>query len=275
MSYTLIEPCCGSSAFTLHMLGASKSLLPYQGGKWRYRRELRNIAAKLGYIGLPSKIILSDPGPWGLAMNVILQNDNRNGLIYKLSQFDCVDPELLFNKLQGATIPEDIISFTAEFLFLQRLAFSGKAVGIINDSWNSPGFNKTSAYGIKATDKFGEVKPMISSLIRTLCSYQDSLQNVDFRIYNTSAVTPTEYSEDSLVYIDPPYIGATSYPNGSMTRDGLITLAETWADSGASVMISEQSRLNELSEWKSQLISPAKSDDSPFRGKQEEWVTYK
>ena len=275
MSYTLIEPCCGSSAFTLHMLGARKSLMPYQGSKWRFRKDLECILCNLGYIGYPGKIILSDPGPWGIVIKVILSGELRNLLIKKLKELDKKDPHLLFLELHQAKVSDNLIDFAAEFLFLQRLSFSGKAVGIRNDMWNSPGFNKTSAYGISATERFGTIKPMISSLITTLCSYEKSVIEVECEIYNTSAILPDGVVENTVVYIDPPYINATAYPNGNMTRDDTINLAKRWYDCGASVIISEQSMLQELEGWNYKIISNSKSDKSPFRGKKEEWVTYK
>lgn len=273
MSFTLIEPCCGSAAFTLHLLGARRAILPYQGSKWRFRRGLERKAEELGFVGPPERVVLTDPGPWGRAMGVILQRDRRRELIDALEGLAAEDPKSVFEALQGSPVPRDDVRFTSEFLFLQRLSFSGKAVGTRNGMWSSPGFNKTSAYGVPATDRFGEVKPMVPSLLRVLKDYERMLLDIDVDTRCEDASVLAEVDGAILVYLDPPYIESTRYPDGQMTRAEVVRLAQSWAERGASVMVSEQHSL-ELPGWRRERLSTGRDDSSPFRGKQQEWITY-
>jgi hypothetical protein len=272
MSYTLVETCCASSAFTLYLLGARKSLMPYQGSKWKLRRPLAQQAERLGFSGPPSHVVLTDPGPWGGAIGVVLDREKRAQLIDRLRWLETFDPFRVYASFHGAPVPEDDeVTFATQFLFLQRLAFSGKAVGIKNERWSSPGFNKTNAYGTPETDRFGAVQPMIPSLIRTLESYA-GLVEVDVTSSRASARPLTHVTGPTLVYIDPPYDKATGYPNGTMGRAEVVSLAQACQEVGAAVMISEQCGLD-IPGWNRVELTPEKGHDSSFRGKQAEWLT--
>ena len=273
MSYTLVEPCAGSAAFSLHLLGARSAILPYQGSKWRFRHCLQDYAAHLGFSGRPRRVVLTDPGPWGRTLPVILDRRRLQLLVERLQAVVREDPRDVFDRLQGGAVPHDPVSFAAEFLFLQRLAFSGKAVGTRDGHWVSPGFNKTSAYGVAATDRFGEVRPMVPSLLRVLEGYVTQLVATDVEVRNESAGMPQGVSESTLVYLDPPYVGSTCYPGGQMTRQEVVALAEAWRRAGAAVIVSEQHGLD-LPGWARSRVYSGRNDTSPFRGKQEEWVTF-
>ena len=272
LGYTLVEPCCGSAAFTLHLLGAKRSPLAYQGSKWRCRRGLEEKAKELGFIGPPRQVVLTDPGPWGRALAVILCKVGREALLAQLTELAETDPKEVFTRLRGRAVPEDETCFAAEFLFLQRLAFSGKAVGVREGRWVTPGFNKTSAYGTEATGRFGRVKPMIPGLLWSLRGYDKDLQATEVSVQCTPAELPSSIEGPTLVYLDPPYMGSTKYPNGQMTRDEVVALALGWAELGATVMVSEQHALD-LPGWTRECLSKGRKDTSPFRGKQQEWLT--
>lgn len=271
MSYTLIEPCCGSGALTLHLLGARRALLPYQGSKWRFRHGLVAQADALGFRGVPERVVLTDPGPWGRAIGVVLEHHARRALIGQLRELVREDPQEVYRRLHGAPVPGDNVTFAAEFLFLQRLAFSGKAVGCCGGRWMSPGFNVSSAYGLRATDRFGEVKPMVPSLIAVLEGYE--LAPVEVEAWQARAAAPRAPVRSTLVYLDPPYAGSTSYPDGTMTREQVVRLATAWREAGAAVMVSEQHGVP-LPDWTRGMLHAGRQDTSPFRGKQQEWLTY-
>jgi len=273
MTYTLVEPCSGSAALTFHLLGARKSILPYQGSKWRFRRGLQEKAEALGFIGRPEKVVLTDPGPWGTALKAVLDPTCRKGVIQRLRFFAVQDPRAVFDQLHRAPAHSDLVDFTAEILFLQRLAFSGKAVGTKRGRWFSPGFNAVSAYGVEATEHFGKVNPMVPSLIRALVSYDRDLALVEADVRRERASAPTAVDGRVLVYLDPPYSGSTPYPDGNMSREEVVTLASAWAEAGAAVMVSEQTALPSLA-WRREQLSRGRRDTSPFRGKQQEWVTF-
>ena len=270
--YTLVEPCAGSAALTLHLLGAKRAVLPYQGSKWLHRHALHRHTMRLGFFGPPSRVVLTDPGPWGVALGVILDPQRRPLLVEALREMEEVDdPTFVYESIHCQLVATDEVAFTAEFLFLQRLAFSGKAVGVQGGCWVSPGFNKTSAYGTPATDRFGQINPMLPSMIRVLESYEHALTPAVVEVRQTVATPPTSKVEgNTLVYLDPPYTDSTSYPNGQMSRDEVVNLALAWHDAGATVLVSEQ---RGLANWERHQISGGKVNTSPFKGKQEEWVS--
>src|SRR5207247_1882410 len=132
------------------------------------------------------------------------------GIIDRLRFMSRLDPKAVFAALHGHRAPEDDAEFAAEYLYLQRLAYSGKAVGVRDGHWSSPGFNASSAYGLPGTKRFGQVLPMIPSLIRTLESYSSLVAPERLLSVRSNAPYPHEMcSESTVVYIDPPYEGAT------------------------------------------------------------------
>jgi hypothetical protein len=269
--YTLVETCAGSAALTLHLLGARRPLLPYQGTKWRFRHSLAEHARALGFEGPPERVVLTDPGPWGRTLGVVLDTAQREALIEALEANAVRDPREVYDETHGAPVPTDAVAFAAEFLFLQRLSFSGKAVGTRDGRWCSPGFNPSSAYGLPGTERFGEVKPMLPSLIRVLRSYDLAPAAVSVR--PEPAAPPDAPCRATLVYLDPPYVDSTAYPDGQMTRDEVVALASAWREAGAAVMVSEQQGLD-LPGWERAQLYAGRDDTSPFRGKQPEWVTF-
>lgn len=194
------------------------------------------------------------------------------GLLKKMAERD---PAEVYSGLHGAAVPTDPARYAAEYLFLQRLAFSGKAVSAAGGAWWSPGFNRTSAYGTAATARFGAVHPMIPSLIRTLQQYEVQLRPVPVRACQQLAQPPAaQVATRTLVYLDPPYKESTRYPDGDMTRDQVVTLAEAWREAGATVVVSEQHGLDMPAGWVRERLWCGRQDTSPFRGKQEEWITW-
>jgi hypothetical protein len=273
MGWTYIEPCCGSASTALHLLGARRPLLPYQGAKWRFRREWRAHLDALGFADPPAAIVLGDAGPWGDVAPTVL-GPERPAVIAVLEGLAAEDPRTVYDRLHRHPVPADASRYAAEFLFLQRLAYSGKAVGDPNGCWSSPGFNTSSAYGLAGTDRFGAVKPMIPSLIRVLRSYDDLLP-VPTSGARRPAVAPACVDDPTLVYLDPPYAGSTRYPMGDLSRDDVVRIALGWHAAGAVVVVSEGEPIDALVDrgWTASLLNPGRQDTSRFRGKQAEWMT--
>ena len=157
--FTFLELCCGSAALTLHLLGAKRSLLPYQGSKWRFRKQLGALLRANGAQGVPGRVELFDPGPWGTVAGSVIAAGSRAAIIDQLQRMTLLDPREVYDSLHGDPVPEDPVAFSAQYLFLQRLAYSGKAVGVRGGRWSSPGFNSSSAYGLPGTERFGAVRP--------------------------------------------------------------------------------------------------------------------
>ncbi|MFT7518042.1 MAG: site-specific DNA-adenine methylase [Kiritimatiellia bacterium] len=277
--FTLVEPCCGSASLSLHLLGARRPILPYQGSKWRFRRGLSEMVEAMGYVGPPSRVELSDVGPWGRTMHMLLRPASLLDVIEHLRGFASEDARTVYDRLNRGPAASDDALYSAQYLFLQRLSFSGKAVAERDGCWASPGFNISSAYGVAATDRFGQVKPMVPSLIRVLTGYGEQLHlDRSVRCEQRPASLPVKpLNGPTIVYLDPPYAGSTRYPNGDMDRPAVVELAVAWSDAGASVIVSEGQAVQELQDrgWQARVLDRGRKDTSPFRGKQAEWVTYR
>ena len=275
MGWTLIEPCCGSAAVSLALLGARRPLLPYQGSKWRFRKRLLAVLREAGGSAAPEQLAVFDVGPWGRVAPLVIDRDARTQVVGVLNDYAQRDARAVFDALQHQPVPEDDVEYAAQFLFLQRLAYSGKAVGDRDGRWRSPGFNTSSAYGLPGTDRFGAVRPMVPSLIDVLRSY-DSLRSLPVHGGRVAAQTPVErVRRPTVVYLDPPYAGSTSYPAGDLSRAGVVALARAWHDAGAAVVISEGEGIPELAAdgWSTAVLNSGRQDSSRFRGKQQEWLT--
>jgi hypothetical protein len=283
--FFLVEPCCGGAALSLYFMGAKNQLVPYQGSKWKLRRKLAGILEERGLTRMVS-CELSDIGPWGDVWKLLLEG--HGWVIEALKRLDDEDPRVVYERLHGHKTPHDWDpEFAAEFLFLQRLAHSGKAVGIREGKWNSPGFNKTSAYGTPGTDNFGEVKPMIPALIRELesgwelpeikpgaSSKPAGMVSAHFRMMH--AANGPFQGVPLVFFLDPPYRDATRYPGGHMPRSEVVRFARSMHGIGAMVIISEAEPIDalvELDGWEARCLKNPPGHNSPFRAKGAEWVT--
>jgi len=275
MSWRYVEPCCGSASIALALLGARRPLLPYQGSKWRFRKALRSRFEALGFAGPPGDVFLADAGPWGVVAPTVFTPAPRRAVLERLEALAARDPREVYDELHKATVPEEPVDYSAEFLFLQRLAYSGKAVGDPGGRWASPGFNSSSAYGLPGTERFGRVNPMIPSLIRVLRSYEQ-LAAPSLGGGRQAARPPTgAVAGPTLVYLDPPYAGSTGYPGGALSREQVVALARGWHEAGATVVVSEAEALPGLQAagWDAERVDAGRNDTSRFRGKQPEWIT--
>lgn len=261
--YTLVEPCCGMAALTLHQLGARRALLPYQGSKWRFRRELAALLAEVGAVGPPARVELHDAGPSRKALAMVLRADPRLDVIEAIDTLGRLNAAEVYDALHRHRAPRNDVAFAAQFLFLQRLAFSGKAVGIQGGQWVSAGFNMTSAYGTEATPRFGAVRPMVMGLLDVLRAYTFDVE-IGAGVATDLVVT----------YIDPPYAQGTRYPCGHLPREGVVQMA-LHAGLRGPVIVSEAEPVAELVSrgWSARQLGAASNGESPFKSKSQEWVT--
>ena len=267
---TLVEPCCGTAALTLHLLGARRQLVPRQGSKWRLRREL----AAMMSVGPPARVVLSDASPWALVIREVL--GNRAALLRHLGGLVADgerDPRALHSSLSGAAVPEEPARMAAELLWLQRMAFAGKCVRVVDGRWSSPGLNLTSALGVAKTERFGAVRPLGQSLLGVVRAAPQ------FDVAAAIGLArPSDETGQVVVYLDPPYSGTTGYGPGDLNRAGVVALAEEWAASGAAVFVSEATAVDELvaQGWSSAPLGAVGGQSQLFRAKHRtEWVTWR
>ena len=291
--FHLVEPCSGAAALTLRLLGAKRQLLPYQGSKWRLSKQLVPILAERGCTELVS-VHLGDTGPWGHTWGLL--RHNPHWILSVLREMAAEDPRVVYDRLHKAPTPSvGSPTYAAEHLFLQRLSHSGKAVGVRDRCWRSPGFNETSANGKPATDridpkngkryKFGPIKPMIPALIRQIeagwawpAHWQSSCtsaSNILGQYRMLELANGRLAGIPIVVFLDPPYARSTRYPNGHMTRLEVVTTARLFAELGFFVVVAEAEPIDLLVDkgWEARCLKLAPGHDSPFRAKGEEWVT--
>ena len=150
-----VESCAGGAAVALHLHGAKRALMPYQGSKWTYRKAIAALYEEMGFPGRPEQTFLNDPGPWHIAHQGLLEK--RESVLGALGVYANGDPRGIYTSLLGDSLCASPALNAADFLFLQRLAYNCKAVTVREGRWVSPGFNPTSAYGTPATERFGAV----------------------------------------------------------------------------------------------------------------------
>jgi len=275
-AWTLVELCAGSAALTYWLLGArGYQIVPYQGSKWRLRKQLTAHLAAAGFEGPPAVVELSDPSFWGAAHTDILTPWRRARVLAHLRRLEKLDPREVYDSLHKHKASKGRHKATAEFLFLQRLAWSGRAVGTSGGEWGAQGFSTSSAYGRAATGKFREVKPQLAHLIRVLGRLE--LAPAAHRVRRSTARPPDRFRwRRTAVYIDPPYRGTTGYPDGDMGRERVVELALSWHAAGAHVLVSEAEAVVELERlgWASaQLVTP-KGRMQTKKKPREEWLTF-
>jgi hypothetical protein len=270
---------------SLHLMGVSDQLLPYQGSKRSVRKKLRGVLEQRGLTEL-RYLHLNDVGSWGTVWEHLVARMPE--VLVELRALNEEDPRAVYDRLHRAPTPASHLpAFAAQFLFLQRLSHSGKAVGVREGCWSSPGFNKTSAYGVAGTDRFGEVKPMIPALIRRLeegidwpehtWMTQHDAQVVSAHYINQARANGETYGRSMpfVLYIDPPYLGSTRYPDGHLERSQVIHIARCMQALGAIVIISEAEPVDALvaEGWASECLKNPPGHSAPFRAKGAEWIT--
>lgn len=293
--YVFIEPCAGSAAMTRALYEYKQQILPYQGSKWTLRAPYLRLFRDLGYLGPPSQAYLYDVSP--LAEAVALAMAHPQQVLEYLGPLvsegtarkeNPKGPSVLYNRLHRGVVPENRYERAAQLLWLQRMSWSGKAVGTSRVGgrllWKSQGLNTTSAYGKEGTETFGAIRPMGEALLEVVSQHKSPVLGY-WRPLNWNEDNQNFRSPRRLVFLDPPYLDSTPYPCGSMSRQEVVTLALELQSNGCTVVVCEASPIPELeaSGWSSRCIQAARGSG---RGRMQtkkrtpgcrgaEWVMYK
>lgn len=289
MKFHLYETCAGSAALTMRLMGAKRTLVPYQGNKWRVSRQLVEILEERGFTELQS-VLLNDPGPWGPTWMALGQPQIRTRVTEILRAF-CdlnLDPVDLFKSLRGNRSPFGgelgrAPHWIASFLFLQRLSAAGRSIGHKDERWQTAGCNRSSAYGTPATEKFGAVRPMLPALVEML-EAMDGLKWPE--CFVGSAFDLEELLIDcdlfdgdptsQVDYIDPPYVRTTGFNGGhTLSREAVVRFARERHAWGAFVLISEGEPIMELVDegWEKRLLRGPPKNKVAGWSRVGEWVT--
>lgn len=273
--WTFAEVCSGSAAISLHLLGARRTIVPYQGGKWSLRNEIESVVRRLGFFGEPSRIVLSDATHWAQTIATILEDRDRVArLLEPIVVEGEADPRAVYDRLVASPMPSDPYQRAAVALWLQRMSFAAKAVGNRQDKWLAHGLNNTSAYGYEGGENFNEIDPLGPSLLRAV---QSAPRMRSVSVVSDAALVVPEGR--TCAFFDPPYRGTTGYSGGKLSRDEVVDIARKLVR-GAAVIISEAEAIDELVDdgWRCQLIRGSDRTDQrqKFRksSSAQEWVTF-
>jgi len=245
LSYTLIEPCCGSAALSVHLGGLSeRSLIPYAGSKWRLRKKLADLIEEQGYTGVPERVILRDSGPWGEVWRVLLDESLRPTTLSCLKRWAEENPQTVYDRLNQNPPSARPAFYAAEYLFLQRFAYAGKPIR------EHEGFWKAAPFDAEAPFSYGETRDRIPALLQALEGFSwEKAQGWESKRADASTaplpVTP------AVVYLDPPFYAVEDFAG----------LAKRYADAGAFVVFSA-SELPSLPGWNTSALES--SDERQF-----------
>jgi hypothetical protein len=271
-------------ALSSYLAGNKTNLMPNWGNKWRYRKDLEAIARQM----LPdcsfevAFVSGTDPGAWGHAANVLFDARLRGTVLAHLRGMLAQGPPAAwYRDLHGRTLPiqPPLALGIARFLYMQRIAFGSKPVRWLADgTLISPGYNKTSAEGVAATDKFGAVKPQIPSMLKRL----EGMTADAARIIQRAPADPHGDGEGDaqspyarLELIDPPYVDTSKYPH-AFSRERVVQRARAQRANGWAGMVTETEPIRELlgDGWGCEEITKTRNGASPVRSKKREFVTF-
>lgn len=283
------DPFCGSGAIPYALLSQLRmrhQLVPYQGSKWNVRKQVLGLFCRLGFWGEPDQVVLHDAAPWPVVHYMLLKS--ASVVLEELRPLVAageIDPEALYKRLHRATLPQTGAKLAAELLWLQRMSFSGKAVGFYDSPeglrWLGCGLNTTSAHGTGPSETYGGVRPLgqaLLSAVESLPHYPTVRSLWPGLREGLAEGLLARLPRDSrvLAYLDPPYRATTAYPCGHMDRGEVVALALELHCRGATVVISEGEPVTELGpDWTVEKIYDGRQTDSSFRRQGAEYVTYR
>ncbi len=272
----LVELCAGSAALSIHLLGGNRSLTSYMGSKWRWRRE---IATALRLYDTPERVVLVDPGPWGVVWQALTTHRDAVSVVVEhfISSVPTIHEEhyydLLYKMVAEEGTPSDPVAFAGRFLVLQTLNYGAKPVGVRDGAWVVHGPDPTRCMGVQGTARFGAVLPQLPQLPARL----RALRNLDrIEVHHCSAMDVPVIS-GATVYIDPPFMGTTGYGPDDLSRDQVLFLADRWMDRGCRVGVSEGEA---LPKWPAQRLGAPRPSQGlqrpsvrPTKSPREEWLS--
>jgi hypothetical protein len=244
VSYTLIEPCCGSAALAVHLCGLSdRAFMPYAGSKWRLRKKLADLIEEQGYSGPPDRVVLRDSGPWGATWKALLDDELRPVTFHWLERWAGESPETVYGRLYENPPSAQAAIYAAEYLFLQR--FAGKPLREREGFWAAAKYDPEAIYG--------NPRELIPTLLERLRAFRWG-KAARWASERADASTAPLPSIPAVVYLDPPFYAVEDF----------LPLARRFSDAGCFVAVSSTEPLNTA--WKTVLL-----DDS---GRFPQYVTH-
>jgi len=210
---------------------------PWMGGKSRLARRICDILARTPhtayaepFVGMggvflrravrPKVEVINDASGDVANLFRVLQR-HPDALLRELRWRPAMRVE--FDRLKGAR-PQDLtdVERAARFLYLQTLAYGGKAVGR----------NFGTSTSVPQTFAIGRLEPRLRRI-------HDRLEEVVIEHLDWSDFVPRYARPETLFYVDPPYWGCEDdYGTGMFAPADFLRLADALRDSGARVLVS-------------------------------------
>lgn len=210
----------------------------YQGGKQRYAKQIIDIIYQQNEINEDTKFydLCSGSGAISLELinrgfnpkNITMVDKSPWGLFYKLigqSKFDadmfkkCIDKvpndknyiKEYISNISKESIDEFCIY---KFLLLQATSFGGKQVDIKDDKWIHNGFRdywQPTETSIRRSP-VNPMQPVKSELFDRVKLLVDNCKGINCLYDDILDINLTK-EDNSIIYIDPPYMNTTGYNN--------------------------------------------------------------
>jgi len=282
-----MELCAGTGAVAHRLVGgaAHDPAVTYQGAKRRYA------TAVLSAFGLrpgqgAARVVLNDPGTWGLAWQAMLDPQAVQGAVRVVRGWaqQRLEGRALFEALATRPQPDDPAEWLAAFLALQDGSFGARPViaSEVSAVWRTAGYARAASLpegaGTRSNNGFKwRLNP--AGLARRLSRAASVRWPVATTILRSSAaeLDPRALGVDrhTRVYIDPPYAGTTGY-GPTLGRAEVVEVARRFAVAGATVAISEGEPVAELvgEGWQVVDITTVhRGQPRSFTKSRREWLT--
>jgi len=247
---TLVELCAGSAALARYLTGGWR-LVSYAGSKDGYTHDIADV---LGLCCV-DRIVLADPGLWNPVWRALSVRGGAALVADVIDDWADGDARSTWDWLQISR-PRTLTHLAARSLCLIAGTYGGHERG---------GF-KGSHKRRPNVDGFIPKRETIAKRLRAIPELPPI--TIYERAHAVAAIP------GAICYIDPPYRGRTGYLN-DLGRSSVLDLARYWADSGATVGVSEAEPLEELDGFERVLHARRSGQNRKNTRSAVEWLTYR
>ncbi len=224
----LVILCAGSGAVAM---ASRDCAAPFRlmGGKGRIAKPILH---HMEIVDRPERIVLIDPGACGRAWQGLITHQRAIARRLRVHARHR-DHGALWKQIAERPVPTDLREFTIAFLVLQQITWRSKPIGTLDDRWVHDGLDRTMAYGIAGTDRFGAVRPQLLCL-------PDLVADLDLRGVEAHQMRAEDFEPipDADTYCDPPYLETQPY-HDDLPRSAVLELRDRHVAAGCRFAISE------------------------------------
>lgn len=208
----------------------------YQGGKQRYAKQIVDIIFEENEINAETKFYDLCCGSGSITLELISRGVNPKnitmidksmwGMFYKQVGDGTFDTDVLkecLNRIPSEKfLVQDYMKSLAEretddndvyiYLLLQASSFGGKQVDMINGKWKHHGFRsywQPTETSVRKSP-VNPMQPTQDELLKRVCRIVEECKGVN-AVHDDILNVKIEHNENTIIYIDPPYMNTTSY----------------------------------------------------------------